>query len=349
MRWFGPDWFRALIKARNCLDRLKFPCAITYATKAIKLIHLKAPTQKANLAMANYILGRAACNEGQYDIAARALPISAELYGPIEGPKAQEMRAFLDLTFADLYWGTQKIQQAYDALIRLDVKLQSQTAPPLLRIRTYSFLAEICEKLRLYEEAVVNYEKVMEELTRLQGKEHPNYDPVSQRRDILKTLLAAKASGFPDPLILIQFENGGAKMMDVGYASWVISTLPDPNPKDINEAFDSALSVQLIKKQVEKSEEGKMSVTDHTIWKSNDTDSIAELKKIFQLENQDQYAHMACSGKYLIQLTYEDGPPNTIEWLTPNSIRWVDKWKDDAALIPSEFGVNWMKAHGVSF
>ena len=204
-----------------------------------------------------------------------------------------------------------------------------------IKTKIYHKYAVISERNRKYEDAINWYEKYLDSFSKMHSDKAPNFVEFYRYKEKLKLALKAKKSDYKGDFVnemgLIQasFPNGDSTIMDIKFARYLVSELPDPSNKDIKELITSATYLEFKDKDSKKG----VKITD---------ENRRDLISCLQVEEIEAGHQMKIPDKTLILLDNNSNELNRIEYFEEGVIRIQSKWKPDAALIDKERLINWI-------
>ena len=167
----------------------------------------------------------------------------------------------------------------------------------------------------------------------------------------LKAALKAKSLNFSgeeykDGFISYKVENEGAGMMDIMYAKYLVSDLPDPSQKDLDAISSKATKIDVVTYVKSKKVKGMGHEMEEKTFKQLSQNQIKELFQCIKIK-EDDITHVMNIGEISFKIFQGDNLFGTIRYVSNGYIRWDDKWKDDALLVnPTKF-LEWLASIGI--
>lgn len=315
--------------------------ASIYAEKAIRELSKLKKSSPVDLSWAFCMLGGAEMGLGNLEKAEGAFQKSISLMLNARNFFSVDQIISTYLGMEKLQFKMQNYKASKEALLHT-IDLIFPLSPDDRHTNIYMYLARNYEELRDYAGAVVYFEKYLMALSAFKGKGQSNYHGVSQHKDRLKASLAAQFLGFPEPFISIKYENGGAAMIDIQYAKYLISALPNPSQVSLTKLVSGTRKITLVQAVV---------VNNRLEWKPifelEDTDLIENFVSNLNISENQSIGHMMGNGQHKIVLEKDDTYSIEIEILCANTIRLVNNWKHDAQLENPSFLKEWLRQNGV--
>jgi tetratricopeptide (TPR) repeat protein len=200
--------------------------------------------------------------------------------------------------------------------------------------------AVIAERRRKYDEAIVWYEKYLDTYAQLHHDQSSIYVEYYTHKEKLKLALEAKRANYEGPFmdppgfISGTFEKGGGTLMDLTYAIYLVSELPNPHNADVLNLINQADSLQIKSNQktiqVEFNEELKIKWVE-----------------MLTIEEKDAGHLMKLGDKVIVFFRDVTEELGRIEYFDEGYIRIVDKWKPDAKLVHPEIFQKHLKNLGI--
>ncbi len=239
------------------------------------------------------------------------------------------------LALADAYFKSYKNDKSSDLYGRV---LNSSLYGNDLSLRTKVFhkYAVIAERNRDYKKAITHYEEYLRLFSQLHNDQAPTYLEFYRYKEKLKLALKAKEMNYQGGIVdskgLIngKFDNGDAVIMDIKFAQYLVSELPNPQNEDIEKLLVESAYIQ---REVNGEKE---------IFKLNDINKN-DLLKYLTIKEVDGGHEMNFPNQLFTLIDNNSNEITRIDYFDKGVIRMVDKWKPDAILINKEGLVNWFK------
>ncbi len=294
---------------------------------------------------------RALADLGQYDESLNGLLEAKEFYRA-HFPQDRDIRLYIDLGIGDCYFNLKQLDKAI--LIYKNIEMSDyMKEASMLHLQVYNCLSFIYLVNRDYQKAIEYYEKYLLsfELINPNAQSTQQYDEVNRKKESLKAALKAKSLNFSgeeykDGFITYKVNNGGAGMMDIMYAKYLVSDLPDPSQKDLDEVFSRITKMEVITYVKGKKVKGMGHMMEEKTFKQLSQNQIKELSQCLKISEAD-ITHVMNIGDVSFKIFDGDTQLGVIRYLENGYIRWENKWKDDALLInPTKF-LEWLDRIGI--
>lgn len=242
------------------------------------------------------------------------------------------------LALADLYF-LQSKDEAATELYQLVEHSKEYGHDIGIKTKIYHKYAVFAERRRDYDAAIQGYEKYLAAFAQMHNDQAPTYREWYRYKEKLKLALAAKRSGFSKEYVnemgLIQatFPNGDATMMDVRYAAYMVSDLPNPSNQDVAKLLDKT-EVLIIDTQGQQTQIELTGPRKTT------------LKECLIIVEADA-GHEMQVGEMALRFCAQDGTEiGRIDYIKKGLIRMEDTWKPDAILLNMGVALEaWVKEH----
>ncbi len=198
-----------------------------------------------------------------------------------------------------------------------------------LKTKLFHKYAVIAERRRKYNEAIAWYEKYLDVYAQLYHDQSSIYVEYYTHKEKLKLALIAKMDNYkgsfmePPGFISGEFAKGGGTLMDITYARYLVSDLPNPRNEDVIYLIGQANIARLIS-------------NDTTIQIVFNEEIKIKWIEMMTIEEKDAGHLMKLGDKVIIFLNHLDTEIGRIEYFDEGLIRMVDNWKPDAKLIQNE-------------
>lgn len=336
------EWAKGLAKAEANFSEALYSETIESAKIVVDTLESNRKGEDAGLSWAYFLWGRAEIELGNYSVAYEKLGRSVKLGNKVKSEEFINKRMSISFAIAELLFKMKEYKRAKDLFSHFESSISQQPTPGELHMRVYLYLAQIFEQLRDYEGSISFFEKYLTVTARLKGKEESNYHEVSQYKDRLAVSLEAKRKGFPEILIPIKYENGGAALISCQYAAYLVSELPNPTQASLDEILGNPESIRIVKQSIV---DGK--VEEGVIFEENDKKKISKIISEIKINESESIGHLMGNGSYFLIIKNLDGEEAEIEFLSERLIRLSKYWKDDAVLESPHFINQWLSQRGV--
>lgn len=239
-----------------------------------------------------------------------------------------------ELALADIYFKSNKNEEALSIYNSI---LNSEELGDDLGLNTklnHKF-AVIAERQRKYEKAINYYEKYLDSYLKMHGQKSSIYIDFYKHKEKLKLALEAKKANYSGDmmqsphLVGREFSEGGGTIMDIQYAKYLVSELPDPMNIDIEGIINKS-------KRIEVFSEGQV------IGYIEKDQIKKELIDKLRIEENSGGHKMCLSELILICTDDTEKIIDEIEYLGEGMIRIKEKWKPDAKLMKPNGFKNWV-------
>jgi|GEM_PF-5470722 len=195
--------------------------------------------------------------------------------------------------------------------------------------------AVMSERRRKYREAIEWYDKYLMSFSKLHNNEAPTYIEFERYKEKLKLALRAKETSYQGDYMDSQgfihgnLPRGGSVMMDIPFAQYLVSGLPDPRNEDVEKTISRSTLMIVNSKETEEritlNDQLRITITD-----------------IFRVHELDE-GHIMRIGDYTFQF-YDKGGQRigVIEYFKEGLIRMRDRWKPDAKIVSKERIDKWI-------
>ena len=270
------------------------------------------------------------------------IPITKKSLGQVDPPH-YEYEALVRYSETGILINLKKFDEAlelaYQNLEYLRSSLHQFDKMYLYEDKMLLQLATILHQKRKFPETIEAYKDFLSSARVNMGTEHPIYQEYSPVYQQLTACWEAKEKGFPEPFVIVDYENGGSAMYDRTMAELLISDLPAPNQNDL-DALASNITTIVFTQHVASDEEVEVAeglmgkrLVDEVFYSTEQQEEIHQVLKWLQIDDSFDAGHMMCIGEVKIKLYQHENLLADIEYLGDNQIRWQKKWLDDAKLV----------------
>ncbi len=162
------------------------------------------------------------------------------------------------------------------------------------------------------------------------------YKPIIMFKRIKKLLSKNKKSDFT------VINNGDSKIViSSEVMAYFNSTLPSPNPKDLEKLIDETVKIIISDRIVEVGRDELFPICD-----INDKKGIEKAGEHLAIQ-QEPGGHILDGGYTIFDFYTKQKETHRIEFLGAGSIRWKEKWKEDARLKDGKKFLDWLYDLGV--
>ena len=287
-------------------------------------------------------LGQNRLTDSSQNREALQLLLEAEAFYSINFPQNVDIRLVILKGMGDCYQNLKRFDEAFDIFAALEKRDEMKTWSGF-SLKIYNALICSCLGKRDYQKAIDYYEKYLSEFQ----ISYPDYEKSQRYFDVLVTKEKYKAALKAKSLNYSEAENGfisykignGGGMMDITYAAYFVSDLPDPAQKDLDDLFDKTKSIRISQRTFDENPPKVILVID-------DANTLKDVKDNFAIRDESP-GHVMCIGTYLFDFITQNDEKHQIEYLGYGAIRWEKAWKDDAQLENPHQFLEWLANNGI--